>query len=437
LLGLLAASCSEDEAPLAPVASTPGSIEEVRDSADEIGATTADLGTTPAEDVVSSAADSVLDDGEPQDALPDEATSIGSTVEGFDLPTPSGTSGSLEGTFLDLNRFPYESIVSGGPPKDGIPALTNPNFVGASFVEYLRDDDLVLGVVVNGESRAYPHNIGWWHEIVNDRIGGRPISVTFCPLTGTGLVFDAEDGGGGQFQLGVSGLLLNTNLIMYDRRDGQTLYTQIAFKAVSGPRRGETLDLLPVVETTWASWKRLYPQTWVIETGLYNIEVYFNYPYGDYRTNHQYFLFNLVIPLSLNGNSYATDILAKERVLGVRLDGEPKAYPFFAMGERAVINDQVGGVDIAVVWDRASYLAIPYARQVEDQSLTFDQAEMDEFPFFGMRDRETGTLWDVRGLAVEGELAGRQLRQVPAHNSMWFAWVTFWQNTGVWGEVGE
>ena len=110
-------------------------------------------------------------------------------------------------------------------------------------MEYLRPDDLVLGVVINGEARAYPHNIGWWHEIVNDKIGGRAISVTFCPLTGTGLVFDATDAYGGQFQLGVSGLLLNTNLVMYARRDGDTLYPQMAFKAICGPRRGLSLQL--------------------------------------------------------------------------------------------------------------------------------------------------------------------------------------------------
>ena len=98
----------------------------------------------------------------------------------------------------------------------------------------------MLGVAINGEARAYPHNIGWWHETVNDKIGGRAISVTFCPLTGMGLVFDATDAHGGQFQLGVSGLLFNTNLVMYDRRDGDTLY----------------------------------PRTRVIEKGLYHLQTY-------------------------------------------------------------------------------------------------------------------------------------------------------------------
>ena len=119
----------------------------------------------------------------------------------IDLPSPAGIGGPEEGLFLDLDRFPYDSIVSGGPSKDGIPALTKPVFIGPWFVEYLRSDDLILGVVINGEARAYPHNIGWWHEIVNDKIGNQAISVTFCPLNGTGLVFNTTDEGGRQFQL--------------------------------------------------------------------------------------------------------------------------------------------------------------------------------------------------------------------------------------------
>ncbi len=347
------------------------------------------------------------------------------------LPTPSGN-GSFFGTYLDLDQFPYDSIVSGGPGKDGIPALTNPKFVSRTFVRYLSDSDMVLGVVIDGRAKAYPHNIGWWHEIVNDRIGDQAISVTFCPLTGTGLVFDTTDESGEQFELGVSGLLFNSNLIMYDRRDGATLYPQMAFKGVSGARREQELALLPVVETTWATWKELYPQTLVVAEGTYNLDLYTSYPYGDYRTDNSYFLFALETPLNRNSNPSATDLAAKDRVLGVRLDGHAMAYPLDRLGENAVLNDRVGGVDIAVVWDREHHLAIPYARQVGARVLSFERMESEVFPFFGLRDRETGTSWTVQGEAIEGELAGARLAQIPAHSSMWFAWVTFWQNTDVW-----
>jgi hypothetical protein len=104
--------------------------------------------------------------------------------------------------------------------------MTDPQMVRRDQVDYLSDTDLILGVVVEGEARAYPHNIGWWHEIVNDRVSGHPVSVTFCPLTGTGLVFDGKRDRRRRMELGVSGLLYNTNLVMFDRED-ESLYPQI------------------------------------------------------------------------------------------------------------------------------------------------------------------------------------------------------------------
>ena len=319
------------------------------------------------------------------------------------MPPVFRTGEPLFGSGLRLDNFPLRQIVSGGPGKDGIPALTNPSFIAASAVEYLGPNDLVLGVVVNGEARAYPHNIGWWHEIVNDVIGGKPICATLCPLTGTGLLFDTSDERGDPFELGVSGLLLNNNLIMYDRRDGNTLYPQILSTAVDGPRRGQTLTLLPVVETTWSTWVRLHPGTRVIARGTYSLNQYTRYPYGGYRTDNTYLIFGLNPPQSSNPNSFATAHGAKDMVLGVRLAGESKAYPFQNMGNQAVINDDLGGVDIVVVWDRDSNIALPFARQIDGQSLTFDIDEEGAWPL-GLRDRETGTLWNVEGLALEGEL---------------------------------
>ena len=343
----------------------------------------------------------------------------------FDVGSP------LAGSGLTLDTFPRNLIVSGGVPKDGIPALTNPRVVAPSDVSFMQEDDLVLGVVIGGEARAYPHNIGWWHEIVNDVVGGQAICATLCPLTGTGLIFDATDTNGEQFELGVSGLLWNNNLVMYDRRDGNTLYPQIFSTGIEGSRRGETLTLLPVVETNWSTWKRLYPDTRIVADGTYNVSQYTRYPYGDYRSNNAFLIFRLTPPLERNPNFFSTSFGSKDMVLGVRMDGEAKAYPFDAMGQQAVINDEVGGVDIVVVWDRDSNIAIPFAREVDGQTLTFDIDADGAWPI-GFRDRETGTLWNVRGESVEGPLSGQRLTQIPAHNSMWFAWVTFWQDTDVW-----
>lgn len=111
---------------------------------------------------------------------------------------------SAEAGGYDNPGFLTSHLVSGGPPKDGIPALTNPNFVDPERIAYLREDDLVMGLVFDGDARAYPHNIGWWNEIINDQFTDRSVAVTLCPLTGTGLVFDAT--GADRMQIEFGGL---------------------------------------------------------------------------------------------------------------------------------------------------------------------------------------------------------------------------------------
>ncbi len=146
-------------------------------------------------------------------------------------------------------------ILESGELRNGIPALTDPVFVSANdpAAGYLLEDDIVLGIARNGEVKAYPNNIGLAHEIVNDLVGGEPVIVTLCPLTGTGMVFNGENSSGRIF-VGVSGLLFNNNLVMHDRRDpgdNATLYPQMLSVGVAGPREGNELALQPLIETTW------------------------------------------------------------------------------------------------------------------------------------------------------------------------------------------
>ncbi|NKB71675.1 MAG: DUF3179 domain-containing protein [Candidatus Latescibacteria bacterium] len=421
------------------LASVPGPAEEVPVASQPIDSRQPE--PTPPLTPESPGADGELDPEAPQveaevpplgDSPIPDLTAAFPGLEG--LPGSAHPADPLSGSLLEA--FPLNLIVSGGVPKDGIPALTNPSFVGAARANYLQPGDLVLGMVVNGQAKAYPHNIGWWHEIINDRVGGHPVCVTFCPLTGTGLVYDGLASNGRQFELGVSGLLYNNNLIMYDRRDGRTLYPQIFSTAVEGPRQGESLTLLPVVETTWDTWRRLYPETQVVSGNTGFSRNYEVYPYSDYRVNHQYLIFGLEPALRQNPNDFARFYDSKDMVLGVRLNGDPKAYPFAALGDRQLVHDQVGDVDIVVVWDQAAQLAIPFAREVDGQVLDFDIDAEQGFPF-SLIDRQTGSRWSSTGAAVEGPLAGHQLVQIPAHNSFWFAWVTFWQDTDLWlGQEG-
>ena len=328
---------------------------------------------------------------------------------------------------------------SGGPPVDGIPAITNPSFAPASEIDYILETDLVIGVVRGGEVKAYPENLGWWHEIINDRIGDGFISVTLCPLTGTPQVFDATAEDGTQIEFGVSGLLINSNLVMYDRRDDTTLYPQMIYTGINGAYMGEQLELLPAIVTTFEMWKRMYPESEVALSGTgldrypqgkqsrYSKSGLFrDYPYGDYRTDHEFFIF----PWTTNTPDLSV-YLAKEMVMGICLGDELRAYAFRDMGPEAVVNDELGGEPLLVVFHEDSQTALPYSRRVDGRTLAFYQIDPSGLlPEF--RDVETGTTWDLLGRAVEGPLEGEQLVQLPAYNSMWFAWSTYWPESTIW-----
>ncbi len=169
------------------------------------------------------------------------------TLNGFDL------SGSL---------LPVDEILRGGPPRDGIPALTAPKFEAVRDVKWLDDDDRLLVVERNGRAKAYPIRILTWHEVVNDEVGGEPIAVTYCPLCGTGMAFDLRVDGR-TLELGVSGLLYNSDVLMYDRQT-ESLWSQLQRRAVTGPLKGLQMVQLPLVHTTWGRWKHENPDGLVL-----------------------------------------------------------------------------------------------------------------------------------------------------------------------------
>ncbi len=359
---------------------------------------------------------------------------------------PTGTEGNGQAdritappskNFLDVSRFPMNHVVSGGVAKDGIPALTDPDFVRerSADASYLNDEDLVLGLYINGIAKAYPHNIGWHHEIVNDATGDRHVVVTLCPLTGTGMVFDGQGEDDERLEFGVSGLLFNNNLVMYDRRHDDTLYPQMTHIGIKGFGTENELKLIPVVETTWGNWKRLYPGTLVVSSasrGTFRTERYTTYPYTGYRNPASAPLFPL-FP-EPDDNPIIFDFPPKEIVLGVRLGNVAKAYPFSRMGDDlAVINDRISDENVLVVYDAGARMALPFRRDVGNRTLTFENVPSSDRRFtFMLKDRETGTTWNLLGQALAGELRGSQLYQIPAHNAFWFAWATFWQDTGVY-----
>lgn len=157
----------------------------------------------------------------------------------------SGVVCALEKNGFELRRplLPADEIVQGGPPRDGIPALDEPEFVDAGDARFLEPDDRILGISLGGSARAYPVRILNYHEIVNDRIGTEPVVITYCPLCGSGMAF-ASEVDGRLLTFGVSGLLYNSDVLLFDRQT-ESLWSQLRKQAVTGPLKGLNLEMLP------------------------------------------------------------------------------------------------------------------------------------------------------------------------------------------------
>jgi len=245
---------------------------------------------------------------------------------------------SKNGFNLDGALIPVEEIHFGGPPKDGIPSLDNPKFVPAKQARFLQPNDRVLALKRNGIAKAYPLRILNWHEIVNDRFGNESIVIVYCPLCGSGTASKAQIAD--QFlQFGVSGLLYNSDVLMFDRQT-QSLWSQIKARAVSGPLKGTVLPGVAVTHTTWADWLSRHSDTLVLSLDTGFNRNYMANPYDGYEKES-----SIMFPVRFRSEGYHP----KEQVLGLVLDGEAKAYPFVELAKKTdEIKDELGGQSIQV-----------------------------------------------------------------------------------------
>ncbi len=253
------------------------------------------------------------------------------------------SAGSTNGFDLSNSILPRDQIFHGGPPRDGIPALSDPKLIKSANVDYLEADDRVVGISLNGQARAYPIAILNWHEIVNDEIDGQRFAITYCPLCGTAVAFDATiDGRPTDF--GVSGLLYNSDVLLYDR-DTESLWSQIMNQAISGERVGKMLTAIPISHTTWRDWLADHPDTLVLSDDTGYFRDYQRDPYAGYeKSRHTYFAVNNEAPDSYH---------PKEVVLGLDVGGVYKAYPFVELDKQGKnrFSDSVGGKLFNFDWD--------------------------------------------------------------------------------------
>lgn len=338
---------------------------------------------------------------------------------------PGGKGGILSGSNSDQSwSIPQDEVFDGGPGKDGIPALTEPEFIDADAADYLSDDELVIGFVHGDEARAYPHDILDWHEIINDRVGTSSISVTYCPLTGTGIGWNREiDGSVTTF--GVSGLLYNSNLIPYDRNTDSN-WSQIRLDCVNGEHRGKEVETFPLVETTWRTWKEMYPSTKVVSRNTGHNRSYGRYPYGNYRTAHDY----LIFPVANEDDRFPN----KERVLGILHSGSARVYSFSSLGnEVSVIQDELNGEDIIVVGSQEDNFMVAFKNNPGDGSSITFSALQGQYPVV-MTDGE-GNLWDVNGRALSGPRKDTRLEAPPSFIGYWFSFAAFYPDLTIYGDL--
>ncbi len=350
------------------------------------------------------------------------------------LPAESPPSGAASEFSTDFSKHTvsYGEILSGGPPKDGIPAINEPVFVSIDEANsWLKPVEPVILVEVGEEARAYPLQVLIWHEIVNDAIGDLPLAVTFCPLCNTAIAFERTFDGR-VLDFGTTGRLRYSNLIMYDRQT-ETWWQQANGEAIAGQYAGSQLEFYPAIIVSWQEFKASHPDGSVLsrETGFGR--AYGQNPYAGYDdVNNSPFLYD--------GPQTPSVLPAVARVLTVDLNDEAVAYPYDILEDLRVVNDTVGSQPVVVFWAAGTASALDansvaggrdvgaaaaYSRIVDGLELSFQLAGEK------ITDQETGSEWNVLGTAVAGELAGKQLLPVVSINHFWFSWAAFKPETRI------
>ena len=351
------------------------------------------------------------------------------------LPDEDPPLGAEQQFSTDFSRhtIPYSDILSGGPLKDGIPAIDNPQFISSAAADdWLADLEPVIVIQLNGDTRIYPLQILTWHEIVNDVIGGRPVAVTFCPLCNTAIVFDAtvDDMA---LDFGTTGRLRFSNLLMYDRQT-ESWWQQATGDAVIGELTGIRLTFLPATIIGWSEARETFPEAQVLsrETGF--SRDYGRNPYAGYDDINR-------SPFLYDGPTTPGQLPPMARVTTVELNSEAVAYPNDVLQELRVANDTVGGTDVVVFWQPGLASALDssnlaagrdvgangvFERTLDGQTLSFVAADET------ITDEQTGSVWNILGEAISGELAGQSLTPVVKVDHFWFSWAAFRPDTRIY-----
>ena len=324
-------------------------------------------------------------------------------------------------------------IISGGPPKDGIPPIDRPKFVSiADAAKWLGPKEPVMVYQNEGEAKAYPMQIMIWHEIVNDAVGGRPVAVTYCPLCNSAIVFDRTVDGR-VLDFGTTGKLRLSDLVMWDRQT-ESWWQQLTGEGIVGTYTGTKLTVLPAAMVSFEDFRASFPGGKVLSRDTGFGRNYGSNPYVGYDAfdNTQPFLFKGKVDKRLT---------AMERVVALDFEEAQKAYPFAELAKGGPVNDEVAGRKIVVFYDKGTRSALDtrafsqgrdvgaasvFSRTLDGKLLTFERRGGNAV------DRETGSTWDMLGQAQTGPLKGKRLTPISYGNHFAFAWLSFRPGSTIW-----
>ena len=335
-------------------------------------------------------------------------------------------------TDFKKHTVPLADIISGGPPKDGIPAIDKPRFDSVAEADkWLKAKEPVILFHHNGDARAYPLQILIWHEIANDTVGGLPVSITFCPLCNTSIAFDRRLEGR-VLDFGTTGKLRFSDLVMYDRQT-ESWWQQITGEAIVGELTAKQLRFLPSQVISWEMFRTAFPQGRVLNRNTGHYRSYGQNPYAGYDdVRNSPFLY-----LGPKDDR----LRPMERVVTVSIGSDDVAYPFSVLEKVQVVNDTVGGKPIVTFFQKgvASALdgssiadsrdigtATVFERTLDGKVLTFRRTG-DRFT-----DTQSVSTWNLLGTVIEGAMKGKQLTPVVNGHHFWFSWAVFRPKTRIY-----
>jgi hypothetical protein len=319
-------------------------------------------------------------------------------------------------------------------PKDGIPSIDRPRFVTINEARnWLNEKEPVIVLQVNGVSRAYPLQILVWHEVVNDQIGGVPVVITYCSICNSAIIFERKLGRR-VLTFGISGFVHGSNMILYDR-ETESWWQQFTGEAVVGDLTGKKLNPLSAQVIGFAQFASAFPKGEVLsqQTGYTR----------DYGRNPHFRYDNIEGGPSHFRGKPDRRLRSMEKVIGIEIGDQTKAYPYSISSTRRVIYDQIGTQEIVIFHAEGALSALDatdmkkskeagstgvFAPFVDGRRLQF-RYENGQFV-----DAETGSRWDILGRAVSGSLQGKTLKGIPHGDYFAFAWLAFKPKTEIFFE---